>query len=61
MKRKFGKQFILIPIGLALMSCTILVSQRTQVSDSLKGLFYGIPFGIMLLPFILTRFRRTSC
>ena len=53
MKRKFGKLFILIPIGLFLISCALIVSQRTQLPDSIKGILFGFPIGIMIMPFML--------
>jgi hypothetical protein len=61
MKRKSGKQFILIPIGLFLTSCAFLISQRSEISDAVKGVVFGIPIGIMLFPFILTRFKKANC
>jgi hypothetical protein len=61
MKRKPRKQFILIPIGLFFTSCALLISQRTEISDAVKGVIFGIPIGIMLFPFILTRFKKANC
>ena len=60
MKQRFGKLFILIPIGLVLMACALIVFQLTQLSDALKGILFGLAIGIMLIPFTLRRFKHTN-
>jgi tetrahydromethanopterin S-methyltransferase subunit G len=49
---------ILLSIGLSLSSCAFLFSQRIGISDSVKGILFGIPIGIMLLALIMNRGKR---
>lgn len=60
MNQRFWKLFILIPIGLVLMSCALIVFQLTQLPDALKGILFGLAIGITLMPFIMRRFKHTN-
>lgn len=61
MKQKFGKRFILMPIGLFLISGTIAVAQFNHVPDSMKGVLMGIGIGLIALPLLLKKLKPTSC
>lgn len=60
MKRKFGKQFVLIPVGLFFLAGTLTLSQFQNIPDLLKGLLFGIGIGLIALPFILKRINPTE-
>ena len=60
MNGKFWELFILIPIGFILASCALIVFQRTQLPDALKGILFGLSIGIMLMPFIVRRFKQVN-
>ncbi len=60
MKRTFRKHFYLIPAGLFLMCCVMIVAQRYQLHDSIRGLLFGVSIGLMILPFMLNRFKQTN-
>lgn len=55
MKQKFGKSFVLIPIGLFLISAALTASVTLQLSDFLLGIAMGTGIGLALLPFILSK------
>lgn len=55
MKQRFGKLFILIPIGIFLISAAMIAMKIMKLPDSLVGLVFGIGIGLKLLPFILSR------
>lgn len=55
MKQKFGKLFVLIPIGLLLISTTIIAMKTMNLPDSLAGILFGIGIGLEVLPFILSK------
>jgi cyanate permease len=57
MKQKFGKSFILIPIGLFFLAGTLLFTQFENTSDMVKGLLFGIGIGLILLPFIVKKIK----
>lgn len=57
MKQKFGKRFVLIPIGLFFISGTLAVSQFAQLPDLLRGLLFGTGIGLMVLPFIYRKIK----
>lgn len=59
MKSRLGKRFVLVPIGLCLMVIALVISQRTQVPDAIKGVLFGVSIGIMLLSVL--RPKRKSC
>ena len=64
MKQKFGKSFILIPIGLCWNSVILLmaVSHSKALPDFVVGGLMGIGIAIMLLPFIIIAGqKRTKC
>ena len=52
MKRRFGKHFYLIPLGLFISSLTVVLFRFTEGSDLVKGLGVGVGIGLMLVPFI---------
>ena len=62
MKQKFGKSFMLIPIGLFLLSGTMAITHFKIIPDIVSGLLFGIGIGIalMVLPFIFKRIRPTN-
>lgn len=57
MKQRFGKLFVLIPIGIFLISSAMIAMKMTSTSlpDSLIGMIFGIGIGLELLPFILSK------
>lgn len=55
MKQKFGKLFILMPIGLFLISASMIAMKTMALPDSLTGMIFGIGIGLELLPFILMK------
>jgi hypothetical protein len=57
MKQKFAKPFVLIPIGLFLLSGTLAVSQFAQLPDLVRGLLFGTGIGLMLLPFLYRKIK----
>lgn len=57
MKQNFGKYFILIPIGLFFLAGSTIIAQFVNVSDNGKGILFGIGVGLILLPFILKKFK----
>lgn len=60
MKQKFGKWFILIPIGLFFLSGTMIITQFTNTPDVVSGLLFGIGIGLIALPFILKKIKPVS-
>jgi hypothetical protein len=52
MKKKFGRSFILIPIGLFVLAGTLLLSTLTALADPVKGMLFGVATSLLLLPFI---------
>lgn len=56
MQQKFGRSFVLIPIGLFFIALTLILSRAIVLSDMVKGLFTGVGIGLMILAFI---FRKT--
>lgn len=57
MKHRFGKAFVLIPIGLFLLSGTILITQFTPMPDIARGLLFGIGIGLMILPYLIRKVK----
>ncbi|MBB5619343.1 hypothetical protein HDE69_000379 [Pedobacter cryoconitis] len=55
MKQRFGKLFVLIPIGIFLISFAMMAMKVMKLPDSLTGMIFGIGIGLELLPFILSR------
>jgi len=51
MKNKFGRSFILMPIGLFLLAGTLLLSSLSTLADPIKGGLFGIAIGL-ILPFL---------
>ncbi len=60
MKQKFGKSFMLIPIGLFLLSGTMAITHFKIIPDIVSGLLFGIGIALMVLPFIFKRIRPTN-
>ncbi|MEO9022348.1 MAG: hypothetical protein ABI237_13260 [Ginsengibacter sp.] len=61
MKRKFGKWYILIPIGLFINSGAILLTQVENTPDLLSRILLGVGTGLIGLPFILRKIKPTGC
>jgi hypothetical protein len=61
MKQKFGKRFILIPIGLFVISGTLILSQLTNTPDLIKGISFGVGIGLTALPIFLKKLKQVSC
>jgi len=57
MKQRFGKLFILIPIGLCWISTFLAISHFKTMPDFMLGSLMGAGIGLMILPFILKRIR----
>ena len=60
MKQQFGKSFMLIPIGLFLISGTMAITHFKIVPDIVSGLLFGIGIALMVLPFIFKRIGPTN-
>lgn len=60
MKRNLNNRFLLFPIGLLLLSCAEIVSQQTAISDSLKGVLFGIAIGVIALPVFQKKARSST-
>ena len=60
MKQQFGKSFMLIPIGLFLLSGTMAITHFKIVPDIVSGLLFGIGIALMVLPFIFKRIGPTN-
>jgi hypothetical protein len=50
MKQKMGKRFILIPIGLTIISGALIIAHYTHLPDALRGIIMGFGIGLMILP-----------
>lgn len=57
MKQRSGKASILIPIGLFLLSGTMLITQFTPMPDIARGLLFGIAIGLMILSYHIKRVK----
>ena len=60
MKQKIGQSFMLIPIGLFLLSGTMAITHFKIVPDIVSGLLFGIGIALMVLPFIFKRIGPTN-
>ena len=60
MKNKFGRSFILMPIGLFVLASALLLSALTTLPDPIKGILFGIAIGLLLLPFIKLQLRKLN-
>lgn len=60
MKQKFGKWFMLVPIGLFFMSGTMVITHFEPLPDGVKGLLYGVGFGFMVLFFVSQKLSPTN-
>ncbi|KQC00713.1 hypothetical protein [Pedobacter sp. Hv1] len=60
MQQKFEKRFVLIPMGLFLISGTFIVAQFQAMPDLVRGLLFGTGFGLMLLPFLYKKIKPSS-
>jgi hypothetical protein len=59
MKQKFGKSFILIPIGLFVMAGTFIVSRYTPLTDTEVGFAMGAGLGLIIVAFYRRRLNRS--
>ena len=57
MKQKFGKSFVLIPIGLFVSAAALTAMVTMQVPDFLIGAVIGTGIGLASLPFIITKVK----
>ncbi|MEE1946778.1 hypothetical protein VRU48_16760 [Pedobacter sp. KR3-3] len=57
MKQRFGKLFILMPIGLLLISAALVAFVSLKISDGLLGFIMGIGIGLALLPFVILKLK----
>lgn len=57
MKQKFGKSFILIPIGLLISAAALTTLVTSQVPDFLIGALMGAGIGLASLPFIVMKVK----
>jgi hypothetical protein len=53
--------FLLLPIGLLLMSSTFVIQHFSKVSDFTDGLLKGVGIGLMLLALLLPKFNAFVC
>lgn len=60
MKQKFGKSFILIPIGLFISAVALTVLVTMQVPDFLIGALMGAGIGLASLPFIVMKVKASQ-
>lgn len=61
MRSRFNYLSTLFPIGLLVNSIALIIAQRTTLPDFVKGSFFGIGIGILLLPFFFKNKKTTSC
>lgn len=57
MKQKFGKSFVLVPIGLFFIALSLILARAIALPDVIRGLSMGVGIGLMLLAFILPKVR----
>lgn len=57
MKQKFGKSFVLIPLGLFVSAAALTTMVTTQVPDFLIGAVMGTGIGLASLPFIMAKVK----
>lgn len=55
--RKLNVSFLLIPIGLLVMSSTFFIQRVTPLTDFTEGTIKGVGIGLMLLGLILMKFK----
>jgi hypothetical protein len=59
-KQKFGKSFMLIPIGLFLLSGIMAITRFKTIPNIVSGFLFGTGIGLMMLPFIFKRIKPTN-
>lgn len=57
MKQKFGKSFVLVPIGLFFIALTLILSREIVLPDVIRGFSLGVGLGLMILAFIFRKIR----
>jgi len=49
--------WLLLPLGLLLMSCTYILSHFIVVPDALDGFLKGVGIGLMILSLVLRKYK----
>ncbi len=57
MQQKFGKSFILMPIGLFTSAAALTALASANIPDVIAGALMGIGIGLASLPFILLKVK----
>jgi hypothetical protein len=57
MQQKFGRSFVLIPIGLFFIALTLILSRAIGLPDMIKGFSLGVGIGLMILAFTFRKIR----
>lgn len=57
MKIKSDKTFLLIPIGLFVLSLSLLMRQLYHMQDLQSGILTGVGLGLILLPFVIRKIK----
>lgn len=57
MKQKFGKYFFLVPLGLFVLSLSLILRQFSHLPDLTSGLITGAGLGLTLLPFVIRKMK----
>ena len=55
MKQKFGRSFVLVPIGLFFIALTMILSREIAMPDVIRGFSVGLGIGLMILAFIFRK------
>lgn len=57
MQQKFGRSFVLIPIGLFIIALTAILSRKIAMPDMIRGLSMGVGLGLMILAFVRRKIK----
>lgn len=60
MKQKFGRSFVLIPIGLFFIALTFILSRKIEMPDVIRGFSMGVGLGLMILAFVVRKIKPAS-
>jgi hypothetical protein len=60
MQKKFGRSFVLIPIGLFFIALTLIFSREIAMPDVIRGFSLGVGIGLMILAFMLRKIRPSA-
>jgi hypothetical protein len=60
-KQKSNRTFILLAIGLLVMSSTFILQRLTGLTDFAEGAIKGVGLGLILLALILPKIQSRAC